>query len=133
VARPGEAVRGQSRPAWACSPAPRSCRHHCCFCPPRVGPREVEDTQVDPLLALERADPSVVDTSVWGALPSLQGAPTETAACEIAVAAVRRLTGFDRVMVYRFTPDWSGEVVAEARGDGVASYLCTPLPASDLA
>ena len=28
---------------------------------------------------------------------------------------VRALTGFDRVMVYRYDPDYNGEVVAEAR------------------
>ena len=35
-------------------------------------------------------------------------------------------------MVYRFAPDWSGEVVAEDRADGVDSYLGTHFPASDI-
>ena len=35
-------------------------------------------------------------------------------------------------MVYRFAPDWSGEVVAEALEDGVKSYLGTHFPASDI-
>ena len=35
-------------------------------------------------------------------------------------------------MVYRFAPDWSGEVVAEVREDGVDSYLGTHFPASDI-
>ena len=39
---------------------------------------------------------------------------------EVADAAarwVRELTGFDRVMVYRFDADWNGEVIAEAKRD----------------
>ena len=36
---------------------------------------------------------------------------------DIAAREIRSLTGFDRVMVYRFDRDWNGEVVAEARLD----------------
>lgn len=49
-----------------------------------------------------------------------------------AVAAVRRLTGFDRVMAYRFHGDDSGEIVAEARLDAMAPYLGRRFPASDI-
>ena len=33
---------------------------------------------------------------------------------EMAVEQVRMLTGFDRVMMYRFDSNWDGEVIAEA-------------------
>lgn len=36
---------------------------------------------------------------------------------------LRRLLGVDRAIVYRFNPDWSGEVVAEAVGAGWVSLL----------
>jgi light-regulated signal transduction histidine kinase (bacteriophytochrome) len=45
---------------------------------------------------------------------------------------IRRLTGFDRVMVYRFDADWHGEVVAESIAPGVPSYLGYHFPASDI-
>ncbi len=45
---------------------------------------------------------------------------------------VRELTGFDRVMVYRFAEDWHGWVVAEDRADEVDSYLGVHVPASDI-
>lgn len=45
---------------------------------------------------------------------------------------VRDLTGYDRVMVYRFRPDDAGEVIAEARADDVESYLGLRYPASDI-
>lgn len=44
----------------------------------------------------------------------------------------RALTGFDRVMVYRFDEDGSGEVVAEAARAGIGSFLGLHYPASDI-
>jgi light-regulated signal transduction histidine kinase (bacteriophytochrome) len=45
---------------------------------------------------------------------------------------VRALTGFDRVMVYRFAEGGDGEVVAEALRSGVESYFGLHYPASDI-
>jgi len=45
---------------------------------------------------------------------------------------VRGLTGFDRVMVYRFDDDGAGEVVAEAVNHGLPPYLGLRYPASDI-
>lgn len=45
---------------------------------------------------------------------------------------VHGLTGFDRVMIYRFAPDGSGEVVAESVASGVDSFLGLHYPASDI-
>jgi light-regulated signal transduction histidine kinase (bacteriophytochrome)/CheY-like chemotaxis protein len=45
---------------------------------------------------------------------------------------VRALTGFDRVMVYRFDESGSGEVVAEAARSGIGSFLGLHYPASDI-
>lgn len=45
---------------------------------------------------------------------------------------VRALVGFDRVMVYRFAADGSGEVVAEACKSGIGRFLGLHYPASDI-
>ncbi|WP_156678955.1 HWE histidine kinase domain-containing protein [Sphingomonas profundi] len=45
---------------------------------------------------------------------------------------VRALTGFDRVMVYRFDRDGAGEVIAEAVRPGIDSFLGLNYPASDI-
>ena len=45
---------------------------------------------------------------------------------------MRRVSGFDRVMVYRFLPDGTGCVDAEARGEVVESVLGDHYPASDI-
>jgi light-regulated signal transduction histidine kinase (bacteriophytochrome) len=62
----------------------------------------------------------------------LQAAATPVDFCQAATQEVRRVTGFDRVMVYRFLPDESGEVVAEARAPGQDSFLGLRYPASDI-
>lgn len=45
---------------------------------------------------------------------------------------VRALIGFDRVMVYRFAADGSGEVVAEAARAGIGKFMGLHYPASDI-
>jgi chemotaxis family two-component system sensor kinase Cph1 len=57
---------------------------------------------------------------------------TVDALLETAVRQVREFTGFDRVMAYRFRPDDSGDVVAEARRDGLTPFLGQRYPAGDI-
>ncbi|QSX77842.1 GAF domain-containing protein [Lysobacter solisilvae] len=45
---------------------------------------------------------------------------------------VRELVGYDRVMVYRFLHDHSGEVIAEACAQDMSPYLGLRYPASDI-
>ena len=45
---------------------------------------------------------------------------------------IRALIGFDRVMVYRFAADGSGEVVAEAVRAGIGQFLGLHYPATDI-
>ena len=52
--------------------------------------------------------------------------------CDTTARAVRDLTGFDRVMVYKFHPDFHGEVVAENKRDGLGSWLGLHYPAEDI-
>jgi PAS domain S-box-containing protein len=65
-------------------------------------------------------------------LAALRTLPDVDAIAKGAASLVQALTGFDRVMVYRFDADWNGEVVAEACVDGVESYLGLNFPASDI-
>lgn len=52
--------------------------------------------------------------------------------CHAAAKQVRALTGFDRVMVYKFHPDDTGEVIAESVAPGTDSFLGQRYPASDI-
>jgi diguanylate cyclase (GGDEF)-like protein len=45
---------------------------------------------------------------------------------------VRNLTGYDRVMIYRFNPDGHGQVVAEQAAEGMEPFLGLRYPAGDI-
>lgn len=51
---------------------------------------------------------------------------------QIAVHEIRKLTGFDRVMAYRFRHDDSGDIVSEDVADDMDPYLGRRYPASDI-
>jgi two-component system, chemotaxis family, sensor kinase Cph1 len=51
---------------------------------------------------------------------------------QAAAQTVRRITGFDRVLVYRFDANWDGTVIAEERNDELPSYLGLRFPAFDI-
>lgn len=51
---------------------------------------------------------------------------------QMAADEVRRITGFDRVLVYKFDPEWHGHVIAEARDEEFSSYADLWFPASDI-
>ena len=94
---------------------------------------------VDQLLVTEwepTADARHVGSSWHSRLPQVLHRLTtartvlELAAC--LVQDVRRLTGFDRVMLYRFDPQWNGEVIAEDLRDGLDPYVGLHYPATDI-
>jgi light-regulated signal transduction histidine kinase (bacteriophytochrome) len=89
------------------------------------------------LIALEieaRCEPEPEDpvALVQTMMRPVQLAASTQAVCEAIVIQLRAATGFDRVMMYRFLPDGSGAVIAEAAGDGIDSFLGLHYPESDL-
>ena len=66
-------------------------------------------------------------------ISSLKEAKSVEEVSEIAVAELYRLSGFDRIMVYKFDENWNGSVIAEAQSEDMAeSYLGLHFPASDV-
>jgi chemotaxis family two-component system sensor kinase Cph1 len=65
-------------------------------------------------------------------LAEVQEAEGLKAFCLTAAEQVRRTSGFDRVMVYKFLPDESGVVIAESRSADLESYLGLHYPATDI-
>ena len=65
-------------------------------------------------------------------MEELNRAHTLTDLYDAAARAVRDLTGFDRVMVYRYDQDYNGEVVAEAKRDDLNSFMGLHYPATDI-
>ncbi|KAL3641885.1 hypothetical protein CASFOL_012700 [Castilleja foliolosa] len=52
--------------------------------------------------------------------------------CDTVVECVRELTGYDRVMVYKFHEDEHGEVVAESKRLDLEPYIGLHYPATDI-
>jgi len=67
-------------------------------------------------------------------ISELAGAISKKEYCQLIAGAIRDLTGYDRVMIYRFGHDWSGEVFAESMtdGKGLHPFLGLHYPASDI-
>ncbi len=70
--------------------------------------------------------------AVQGAIRRVESAPTLLTMGAAVADEVRRISGFDRVMVYRFDDEWNGSVVAEAKRDDLEPFLGLHYPASDI-
>jgi PAS domain S-box-containing protein len=85
------------------------------------------------IIELERAGPSVdLSRHLEAALHSIVNAPSMTVLCDETGRIFRDLTGYDRVMVYRFDDDGHGEVFSEQRAPELESFLGNRYPASDI-
>jgi light-regulated signal transduction histidine kinase (bacteriophytochrome)/ActR/RegA family two-component response regulator len=66
------------------------------------------------------------------ALERFKDATTCGELCDLAVRELMTITGYDRVMAYRFNKDGHGEVIAEACVAGLVPYLGQWYPAADI-
>src|SRR5690606_2788291 len=71
-------------------------------------------------------------TAVAQAMIARLGAGDDAGFLEAVAAQVRLLSGYDRVMVYRFREDDAGEVIAESLAEGMEPFLGLRYPASDI-
>ena len=81
---------------------------------------EYADSGSDVAAFIERSFQTVVSTLTLGEL------------FDDAAALFKELTGYDRVMVYRFDLDGHGQVIAERRRDDLEPYLGNHYPATDI-
>lgn len=70
--------------------------------------------------------------SVKKAASKIQSASNLNNLCQTIVTEIGQLTGFDRVMVYKFNPEWHGNVIAEDKLETLAPYLGLQYPESDI-
>jgi len=66
------------------------------------------------------------------AIQAIQGQTTLKDLFSESVRIVRRLTGYDRVMLYRFDAEYNGEVIAEAHREGIDPFLGLRYPHTDI-
>jgi two-component system, chemotaxis family, sensor kinase Cph1 len=70
--------------------------------------------------------------AVRSSVEELNQASTLTELYNTTARAVRDLTGFDRVMVYRYDDHYNGEVVAESKRDDLNPFLGLHYPSTDI-
>lgn len=66
------------------------------------------------------------------AMSSIEKATSIGSVCRIAATELKRISGFDKVMIYRFDPEWNGFVIAEEMEPEMESYNGFTFPASDI-
>lgn len=88
--------------------------------------------ELEPVEDLVAEPTATYDPRLRTSVIRLQSARSVQALYEITAAEVARITGFDRVMVYRFDADWNGEVVAEVKRPDLPPFLGQHYPASDI-
>ncbi len=62
----------------------------------------------------------------------LQRTTTLKELCQSISEEIRHITGYDRVMIYRFDKDYNGEVFAEAKRDDIEGFLGLHYPHTDI-
>ena len=85
------------------------------------------------VLEFERASPQVhVSRTLRAALGDIAAAPSLRRLCSETARIFKCLTGYDRVMVYRFDTHGHGEVLSEEKEPELEPYLGNHYPASDI-
>ncbi len=74
----------------------------------------------------------VLMRSVAAAMQRFSAAASLGTLADAAAQCVHDLTGYDRVMVYKFDPDGHGQIIAESRDPRLESLLGHHYPASDI-
>jgi light-regulated signal transduction histidine kinase (bacteriophytochrome) len=88
--------------------------------------------ELEPVKGAQALDPFDIDTHIRIPLSQMELAPDITELTQTVTREIRKLSGFDRVIVYRFDADWNGEVIAEASKPSPISYLGLHFPATDI-
>lgn len=73
-----------------------------------------------------------LNTAIANFVTTLELTGSASDLCHSVAVQVRELTGFDRVMLYRFDEVGHGTVLAEDRNDRLPSYFGLRFPASDI-
>ncbi|MFL9824629.1 GAF domain-containing protein [Rhodoplanes sp. SY1] len=85
------------------------------------------------VIELERAGAAMpLASQIEKALQGILGAPSLRALCDEAARIYKAITGYDRVMIYRFDELGHGQVFSEQREPELEPYLGNRYPASDI-
>lgn len=88
--------------------------------------------EIEPAKSKKKPDFFGFYNLVRGTIKKLQNTAKLSEMCNVIVEEVQKITGFDRVMVYKFDYTGSGRVIAEAKREDMTTFLGWHYPASDI-
>ncbi len=85
------------------------------------------------VIEMEDAAPAAdLSAEVERALETIISAGSLASLCDATAQIFKEITGYDRVMIYRFDEEGHGEVFAETRKPELEAFLGNRYPASDI-
>lgn len=90
------------------------------------------EIDLTPYLREEQRSFASIYQEIKYSMALIESAKTTTDICTIAARELKRISGFDKVMIYRFDRQWNGTVIAEEREEDMESYCGFTFPASDI-
>ena len=88
--------------------------------------------ELEPIAATARRDFTQSYRNIKDTLAKIQVTKDLSELCDLIVKEVRQITGFDRVMVYRFNEDGHGSVIAEDKQADLEAFLGLHYPDTDI-
>jgi len=88
--------------------------------------------EMEPAEEADSLQPLDIDIHVRVPASRIEAATNVLELSHLVACEIRKLSGFDRTMVYRFDEDWNGEVIAEDVIGSPISYLGLWFPAGDI-
>ena len=87
--------------------------------------------EAEPIAAIDR-DIAVIQQQTQQLLLYMQQSHTLREICALIAEDTRKLTGYDRVMIYRFDEQYNGEVIAESKREDLEPFLGLHYPHTDI-
>jgi two-component system, chemotaxis family, sensor kinase Cph1 len=88
--------------------------------------------ELEPIAATAKRDFTQSYRNIKDTLAKIQVTKSLTELCDLIVKEVRQITGFDRVMIYRFDEEGDGTVVAEDKQADLEAFLGLYYPNTDI-
>ncbi|WP_405211815.1 ATP-binding protein [Dokdonia sp. Asnod2-E02] len=86
--------------------------------------------ELEPVVA--QAEAHIVQRQLSDIITDLSQAITVRGMCDKTANLIKELTGYDRVMVYKFDQNWNGTIISESREVALESWLGMHYPATDI-
>ena len=66
------------------------------------------------------------------AMTAVEATSSVEETCQVAITELKRISQFDKIMIYKFDEEWNGDTIAEVKEEGMDAYLGLKFPSSDI-